>query len=276
MTKDGRPSRINDIRLFAGSAKSDLDGFEDQVAFGRRLAWWLNGEGVSIGAHTALYVWFADDIAVGRVDPTDSWCDWWFRYAKIGVGVGFPGADAGNQIEEGIVAGLKAAAPALAETIDKGARTVKEHSGKLRFLLKERDTKRYKVEVSCTLEAWPMSSLLFVSLQDKESGLYYEAPPAEAQTIYVDTSYLAGLVKVTDLSASMVAKASPTSQRVDVRQFGDLIWSLSDFKETERPETSGLIKFRCGNGPGLPQTRNGNPINCATQDGSARRTSGWC
>lgn len=244
MTKDGRPSRINDIRLFAGSAINYLNGFEEQVAFGRRLAWWLNGEGVSIGAHTALYVWFADDIPVGRVDPTDRWCDWWFRYAKIGVDASFPGIDAGTQIEEGIVAGLKAAAPTLAETFDRGARTVKAHGDKLRFLLKERETKRYKMEVSCTLAAWPTNSLLYVSLQDKASGIYYEAPPAEAQTIYVDTSYFAGLVKVKDLSASIAAKASPASQRVEARQVGDLVWSLSDFKEAQRPETSGLIKFR--------------------------------
>ncbi|MBP2157477.1 MULTISPECIES: hypothetical protein [Asticcacaulis] len=244
MTKDGRPSRINDIRLFAGSAANDLKGFEEQVAFGRRLAWWLNGEGVSIGAHTALYVWFADDISVGRVDPTDRWCDWWFRYAKIGVNASFPGIDAGTQIEEGIVAGLKAAAPALAETFDRGARTVKAHGDKLRFLLKERETKRYKMEVSCTLAAGPTNSLLYVSLQDKASGLYYEAPPAEAETIYFDTSYFAGLVKVRDLSASIAAKASPASQPVDVRQVGDLVWSLSDFKEAQRPETSGLINFR--------------------------------
>jgi hypothetical protein len=53
MTKDGRPSRINDIRLFAGErymTSPYLQGQEEAVAYARRMAWLLNGEEFSLGA----------------------------------------------------------------------------------------------------------------------------------------------------------------------------------------------------------------------------------
>ena len=37
MTKDGRPSRINDIGYFFGNVHTYLQGHEDAIAFGRRL-----------------------------------------------------------------------------------------------------------------------------------------------------------------------------------------------------------------------------------------------
>jgi hypothetical protein len=61
MTKDGRPSLITDIRLFAGERYNSapyLEGQEEAVAYGRRIAWLLNSEGFSLGAFPALYVLF--------------------------------------------------------------------------------------------------------------------------------------------------------------------------------------------------------------------------
>jgi hypothetical protein len=56
MTKDGRPSLLNDIRHFYGINRREsryLEGHEDAVAFGRCLAWFLNGERVSRAQLTA-------------------------------------------------------------------------------------------------------------------------------------------------------------------------------------------------------------------------------
>ena len=58
MTKDGGPSLITDIRLFAGgrsASSSYLEKQEEAIAYGRRIAWLLNSEGFSLGAFPALY-----------------------------------------------------------------------------------------------------------------------------------------------------------------------------------------------------------------------------
>jgi hypothetical protein len=85
MTKDGRPSRINDIRLFAGDRASYLERQDEAVAYGRRVAWFLNGEGFSLGSFPALYVLFTPSLEIGSVQVTDDHGDWWHRYVHVGV-----------------------------------------------------------------------------------------------------------------------------------------------------------------------------------------------
>ena len=80
MTKDGRPSRITDIRYFHGDRHNYLRGHDDAVAFGRRIAWFLNGEGFSLGAYPQLYLLLTPTLVAGTVEVTDYGGDWWQRY----------------------------------------------------------------------------------------------------------------------------------------------------------------------------------------------------
>lgn len=102
MTKDGRPSRIKDIRLFKETwVKSDE---HTALAFARRLAWWLNGEGFSIGHTPALYVYYSSDLPAGTVEakpPRFTPDDWWFREVTVGVPPGVPGETAVEAAERG-------------------------------------------------------------------------------------------------------------------------------------------------------------------------------
>jgi hypothetical protein len=83
MTKDGRPSRINDIRYFHGHKHKYLEGLRDAEAFGRRLAWLLNGEGFSLGAYHSLYIFLTPSLEPGVIQITDDGGDWWQCYLTL-------------------------------------------------------------------------------------------------------------------------------------------------------------------------------------------------
>ena len=135
MTKDGRLSRINDIRLFAGDRHSYLKGHEDAVAFGRRIALYLNGEGYSLGAHPALYVLLTADLEPKRVKVTDEGGDWWQRYTHVGVPQGFPDfANASEIAVQAMIDALKANRPDLTDMVENAARVVRAEAGGPRLL----------------------------------------------------------------------------------------------------------------------------------------------
>lgn len=74
MTKDGRDSLINNIRLFIGDRSHSsryLEGLEEAVAYGRRMAWFLNSESFSLGTFPELYVLFTSSLNPGSVRVTD-------------------------------------------------------------------------------------------------------------------------------------------------------------------------------------------------------------
>lgn len=178
MTKDGRPSLLNDIRLFAGDRYSYLKGHEDAVAYGRRIAWYLNGEGVSLGAFPALYVLFTPSLKLGSVQVTNDGGDWWQRYVHVGVTDDFPTVpDVLEVIEHGIVDALLALKPDQADTILHADAIVREHREGLRFLLRRRDTRKLVTEISFNIEAGPKPSYLFIAQTDKATGAYTEADP---------------------------------------------------------------------------------------------------
>jgi hypothetical protein len=178
VTKDGRPSLINDIRLFAGDRYSYLGGHQDAVAFARRMALYLNGEGFSLGAFPALYVFFNLSLEPGLVRATDEGGEWWHRYVHVGVDPDFPNVpDALEVVMRGIVDALVAMRPDQVDTIRRADMMVREHREDLRFLLKRRETKKLTVEISFNIEAWPTPSHLFISLTDKATGIYSEADP---------------------------------------------------------------------------------------------------
>jgi len=198
MTKDGRPSVINDIRLFARDRWSYLKGHEEAVAYGRRIAWLLNGEGFSLGTFPALYVLFTPSLAPGLVQLTNDGGDWWHRYVHVGVTEGFPHVPDMLEIAmRGIVDALVALRSGQAQTIRQADAIVREHRDGLRFLLKRRETKNSVVEVSFNIEVWPKSSSLFISQTDKTTGVYREADPI-ALGWYMEGFDLAGGVRLRD------------------------------------------------------------------------------
>lgn len=178
MTKDGRPSLITDIRLFAGDRYSYLEGQEEAIAYGRRIAWLLNSEGFSLGAFPALYVLFTPLMEPDSARFTNQGGDWWQRYVDIGVTVDFPNApDTRDVIMRGIVDALLAIRPDQADVIHRADAIVREHGNRLRFLLKRRDMAKLVVEISFNIEAAPKESYLFIGHTDKEIGVYTEADP---------------------------------------------------------------------------------------------------
>jgi len=178
MTKDGRPSLITDIRLFAGDRFSYLEGQEEAVAYGRRMAWFLNSLSFSLGPFPALYVSFTPSLEPGRVQVTNDQGEWWHRYIHVGVTVDFPNVpDTLEVVMIGIVEALLAIRPDQADTIRRADAIVREQRDRLRFLLKRRETKKLIVEISFNIEAWPKPSYLFISHSDIATGAYSEADP---------------------------------------------------------------------------------------------------
>src|SRR5262245_48341013 len=142
MTKDGRPSRISDIRYFCGGLWTYLDGHEEAVAFGRRIAWCLNGEGFSLDAYPALYLFFTPSIPSGSVQVTDFGGEWWHRFTHVGVPADFPNrADVTDLVIAGTVSALSAIRPDKADLIRNVAQLVRQHGADLRFPIKRKETK---------------------------------------------------------------------------------------------------------------------------------------
>ncbi len=178
MTKDGRPSALNDIRLFAGDRYSYLEGQEEAVAYGRRLAWYLNGEGFSVGAFPALYILFTSSLAPGTIRMTNDGGEWWHRYIHVGVEPSFPSAPGALDIAmRGIDDALIAIKPEHVDTIKRADETVRQHGQHLRFLLRRHATKKFTSEISSNIAVWPKPSYLFVAKWGNETGAYAEAEP---------------------------------------------------------------------------------------------------
>lgn len=243
MTKDGRPSLINDIRYFQGNRSTYLKGLEDPVAFGRRLAWFLNGEGFSLGAYPSLYIFFDSSIDPGTVRVTDYGGDWWQRYTHIGVAQNFPNVPgAAELVITGTIAALTAIRPDLKTLIDSAGDTVRTHGGELRFLLKSRQTKHFQVDISFSIAVWPQPSHLFVSLTDPTDGVFLDAPPIPVG-FYAEAFDLAGEIKVSGAAASLQPHRS-AGAKLTASRYGSLTTELTEFVPATRPMFSKLVKRR--------------------------------
>ncbi|HEY5289032.1 MAG TPA: hypothetical protein VIJ59_03250 [Caulobacteraceae bacterium] len=244
MTKDGRPSRINDIRYFHGDVHSYLEGHHEEVAFGRRLAWFLNGEGLSLGTYPALYIFFTQSIEPGATKVTDYGGDWWQRYTHFGVTADFPNTpESGKQIKRGTIAALTAVRPENKQTIENAAKIVQVHKDKLRFLLKTRSTKRFRTEISFNIAAGREPSSLFVSLTDLSSGDFLEAAPIPLR-FYFDAFDLTGSIKITASTATLAPNHSVGAKLASLHHGGPLVRAISEFSLSERPVMSQLISRR--------------------------------
>ena len=246
MTKDGRPSRINDIRLLVGErpGHSYVEGQEEAVAFARRLAYVLNGEGFSLGAHSALYILFTPSLAPGEIRVTDFGGDWWQRYTDIGVAPGFlDGASAFQNIATSVVAALKAVRPDLESMIDEAAKIVLTHGDELRLLARVRETKSVTVEVSFVLAPHPKPSQLFVSLTDRSTGEYFEAAPVPL-LLYNQAFALSSSIRVSTGRIELSPGKSIFAKLSSMLHGGPLGSELSEFQPRPRPQFSKLIKPR--------------------------------
>ncbi len=208
MTKDGRPSLINDIRLFAGESYSYLEGQREAVAYGRRIAWYLNGAGFSLGSFPTLYVHFVPSVEIGVARMKDDYAEWWHRRVEVGVTKDFPnGPDTFEVAMRGIVAALLTARPEQADVISHADLVVREQGKNLRFLLKRSETKKLIIEISFNIKAWPQSSCLFISHTDKATGIYSEAEPI-ALGWYLEGFDLVSGIRIRD-AINMKEKAEP-------------------------------------------------------------------
>nr|WP_312295302.1 hypothetical protein [Brevundimonas diminuta] len=246
MTKDGRPSRLNDTRLFTGRGGDYLKGQDDAWAFARRLTWWLNGEGFSIGHNPALYVSYTTDLPVGVIEaepPRFTPDDWWFRTVAVGVPQELVGENAFRVAADGLIACLKALKPQDSALIDRTAKTVADAGSQCRFLLKAKDSARQLVEISTTIGSGSEPSLLYVAETEKATGAYREAPPAKLRS-YDDGVYLAGKVKIARRGVDLIPRTSTLSRLVVDQNPDAATWSADALAEAERPVLSSLLRFR--------------------------------
>jgi hypothetical protein len=168
-----------DIRYFSGHRSSYLD---DNAVFpyGRRMAWYLNSQGISLGAYHSLYVHFTSTTPTGAVaiDPYKGGDElWWFREAHVGVAADFPNVDNADEIAmRGTVAVLRILLPSAAAIIEQADINVRQHAGDLRFLVEERSYRRYALRIATTIAVHPEPSHLYVTLVDTASGAHCETP----------------------------------------------------------------------------------------------------
>lgn len=245
MTRDGRPSRIKDIRLFYDNDREWLD-HQEAVSFARRLAWWLNGEDFGIGHDPSLYISFDPGLGQGRITaepPEFTPDDWWFRRVGVGTPADFPSTAATDVATRGVIDALKFLKPDDADLIDGAAQTVLDAGSDCHFLLKVKEYAKETVEVSTTIGTWPGPSRLYAALIDKETGQYRQAPPAELR-FYDDGVLLAGKVKISRRSIDLAPRQSTPARLIADRHAGGPIWHIDDFVPAARPVMSSMLKFR--------------------------------
>lgn len=178
--KNGKPSLVFDIRYFSGDRTSYLD---DHVvtAYGRRLAWYLNSQGISLGAYHSLYVHFTSATPTGSIsiDPYKGGGElWWLRYARVGVTSDFPKVDHANEIAmRGTIAALRVLLPDANAIIDRADFVVRQHASGLRFLIRKNVYTRYTLKIATTIAEHPEPSQLYVVVIENATGAHCETPP---------------------------------------------------------------------------------------------------
>jgi hypothetical protein len=218
MTKDGRPSRIADIRYFHPDKYRYLEGNDEAVAFGRRLALYLNGEGYSLGSYPALYLLLTTALPRGTVQVTDEGGDWWQRYTHVGVPETFPSENSNEVALSATVAALTAIRPDLAAVVRSAVDIVTTQREDLRFLVRRQHTKRYLIEISFNVATWPRESYLFTSVEDKASGAFLEGPGLPYVPVF-----------------------QPPGGRVRVK---DVETELPSYRPRQRPVMSKMLRLR--------------------------------
>lgn len=177
--KNGKPSLIFDIRYFSGDKNSYL---HDHLltAYGRRLAWHLNSQGVSLGAYHSLYVHFTSATPTGNVEiaPYKGGDElWWLRYVHVGVARDFPNIDNAHKIAERMtVTALCFLLPTADAMIEQADSIVRQLAGDLRFLIREMAYKRYTLKIATTIAVHAEPSHLYVTVVENATGAHAETP----------------------------------------------------------------------------------------------------
>lgn len=183
MTKDGRPSLLNDIRLF-GKHEKLVEGWQEIVAFARRLAWYLNGEEISLGSFTALYINFRESLPAGDLQlrakhPCDH-STWWFQEIFCGVPEDVSTRpDCDDVLRDCIVRAIVLIRPEKEQTIRDAAALVQTHAAAMRFPIRMHSTRRFGVLHSASIAAWKQPSQLFLTVVEHGTGKLFEAPPID-------------------------------------------------------------------------------------------------
>lgn len=229
MTKDGKPSRINDIRLFYSpdnplkiKAAKYLEGHEEAKAFERRMTWWLNGENYSCGSWAALYLVFTPTLKPGEIKIPDEPSEWWHRYVLAGVPADFPGAaNSGDIAKRAIVEALRTIRPDLYGVVNEAERMVRTHGDDLRFLMQVRKTKRSTIELYFSLPVSPWSAQLYTGFTDAKTGVFLESPPLDTGVAGAPFEYNAkpvGIAEIEKMTDVLRPKKRPVlSKLVKVR-----------------------------------------------------------
>src|SRR5262249_2283297 len=146
----------------------------------RRLAWYLNSQGISLGAYHSLYVHFTSATPTGEMEigPYRGGDElWWLRYAHVGVAPDFPNVDNATEIAmRGTVAALRILLRNANAIIEQADLIVRQHAGDLRFLVREMVHRRYNLKIATTIAVHPEPSHLYVSLVENANGAHGETP----------------------------------------------------------------------------------------------------
>lgn len=175
--RNGKASLIFDIRYFSGRASSYLR--DDSVtAYGRRLAWYLNSQTISLGAYHSLYIHFDTAMPSGEIaiDPYTAGGElWWLRNAHVGVAQSFPNVEhVGAIAAQGSILVLQTMLPHANAIIQQADIFVRQHASDLRFLLRETAYSRYTLKIAVTISAHPEPSYLYVTLVENATGMQAE------------------------------------------------------------------------------------------------------
>ena len=178
MTQTGEPSLISDIRYFLGGQYRYLEGLHELDAFGRRLAFWLNTERISLGAYHSLYLLFSPSLKAGDVVYSDIAAFWWHRYVSVGVPRAFPNmANALSLGRTRTCEAMCALRPQDKARIEAACRHVEAVGDSIRFTVLESTLKASILRAAVTIGVFPGPSHLYVSIEDRISGTLRESPP---------------------------------------------------------------------------------------------------
>jgi hypothetical protein len=140
-------------------------------------------------------------------------------------------------------AALKAIRRDLATTVDDADKIVKAHGDDLRFLLKTRQSKHFTIDIYFSIAVWPEPSLLFVSLTNRSSGAFLEAPPTPVR-FYAEAFDLAGAIKVADAAITIFPNQSVSARLTSALHGGPVVKAISAFSPKVRPVLSKLVSRR--------------------------------
>lgn len=244
MTKDGRPSRLRDIRIFAGNRSTYLDR-PTAVAHARRLAWWLNGEGYSVGSNHTVFVYLSTEHPEGYLDLGVSIHrgeGWQMREVTVGVGSEQLAFDADRVAIDAVERALSALNPQESGRVLQASKLVAGVGDGTRFLLRSKESVREVLEVCTTIATSPAPSRVTLSVTDMATGVYRESPAIHVP-VYDDGVYLAGKIRKDRDRVSLDPRGTYPAQliRSGFVEFG---WRLDQLVETDRPTISGLLKLR--------------------------------